>query len=251
MSAEDDKTNLLARPPVKLAVAQLRFEPHRDVAEASFIRKFADVAGGALGRRIDQATTRQIIAGPLGDTQQFEEKGWSLSSEDGWKTTLLESSVTVETTRYSDWSDFRTRLEAVLAVVESVIAPATEQRVGLRYIDELETDVASPLSWQGLVRNELLGPVLHDGFGASIKTAEHRLVLSYDDGSICQLRHGFSTEQPGGLRYILDTDVSRSLQVVYDGKAIREAFEDFHAKAKDVFVGSLTPDYYERLRTGE
>jgi len=248
MGDTESRTDILALAPVKLVVAQVRFERHTEIAEPAFVRKFTDEAGGDPVR-VQPASTQNIVVGPMGEIDKDEEKGWSLLSEDGWKVTVFEGSLTVETTQYVNWTNFRSRFHQSLVAMEATVGPATEQRLGLRYVDELSEEVTEPNEWLGRVRDELLGPVLHGDFGPSMRTAEQRFSMSYEGGVGCLVRHGFSLDQ-SNHNYVLDTDVYRATQSVYDKDSVRDAFDDFHSKASSVFKGSLTQAYFDELRHG-
>jgi uncharacterized protein (TIGR04255 family) len=251
MTTLQETKGILAHAPVKLVVAQVRFERHVDVAEASFVTRLSKLVGDEFST-IEQANVRQITASPAGmvTVTDSAEGGWTLSSKDA-KIVVLESSAALEVTRYVDWGEFRAQLERLLRTVEELVQPATEQRVGLRYIDELDSEEGVHSSWKGFVRDSLLGPVLHPDMGSAITSIEQRIVFSYDGGATCLLRHGYTTEPPLNGRYIIDTDVFREVKGAYDGDSISRAYDSFHAKADEVFLGCLTPEYIEQLRTGE
>ena len=249
MATTQKVKGILANAPVKLVVAQVRFERHPDIAESAFVTRFRELIGEEF-TQIEQAKVQQITAGPLGVVTEMPESGWTLSTGDGVKISVLESSASLEVTQYSNWEAFRSKLDILLRAVEEIVRPATEQRAGLRYIDELDTEEGVRAGWKGYVRGELLGPVLHPDFGAFITTTEQRVVLTYSDGSTCLLRHGFSTASQLGGHYILDTDIFRTTKGAYHGDSMRTAFDAFHSKADEVFVGCLTSDFLEQLREG-
>ena len=240
----------MANAPVKLVVAQVRFERHPDVAASEFVTKFRGMVGDEY-TQIEQARVQQIIAGPLGVVSEAPESGWTLATDDGTKISMLEGSAALEVTQYTSWEKFRSQLDDLLEALETALSPATEQRIGLRYIDELTSPGDSLASWKGCVRDELLGPVLHADFGEAITTIEQKVVFTYRDGSACLLRHGYSADPPLNNHYILDTDVFRSVKGAYSGGNVRAAFDEFHSKAESIFVGCLTPEYFEHLRKGE
>ncbi len=251
MATTKKMKGILANAPVKLVVAQVRFERHAEVAEAGFVTRLAKQVGDEFSV-IEQANVRQITASPAGmvTVADSAEGGWSLSSDDA-KIVVLESSVALEVTRYLDWSNFRAQLERLLGAVEELVQPATEQRVGLRYIDELDSIEGVEASWNGFVRDELLGPILHPDIGSEITTIEQRVIFSFDGDATCLLRHGYSTAPPLNSHYIIDTDLFREVKGAYDGSSVRKVYESFHAKADQVFIGCLTSEYFEKLRVGK
>ena len=251
MNRTDIDFDLLAAAPLKQAIAQVRFERHPEVSQPDFISGFRAALGGDFSR-IEQAASNQIILGPLGEMQKTGEGGWALRSDDGWTVTVLESSVTLEAASYTRWSGFTDRLETALAAMEQKIMPATEQRVGLRFVDEFrESTVNSPAEWKGKIRPELLGAVLLSDFAEYVAVAEQRLVLNFPDGEVCLIRHGALPSEPGTSAYVLDVDVSREMKGVYDAAKVREEFGSFHERAKTLFRRSITDEYFDELLTGE
>ena len=141
MAAPKDKKGILAHAPVKLVVAQVRFERHAEVAEAGFVTRLGKLISDEFSV-IEQANVRVITASPVGmvTVADSPEGGWTLSSPEGTKIVLLESSAALEVTRYVDWETFRAQLDSLLSAMEELVQPATEQRIGLRYIDELDSE---------------------------------------------------------------------------------------------------------------
>lgn len=238
-----------AAAPVRLVVAQVRFERHTDVASSEFVGRFRSKLTDEFSS-IEQASVTQVTAGPHGIVPEQPMNGWVFGSDRGAKIVVLEGSAALEVTKYVDWESFMADLDVLLGALEKVVHPATEQRLGLRYVDELVTPEGIAARWKGYVRDELLGPVRHDVLGDEIAAIEQRVMFKYRDGSVGLLRHGFSTEDGADGRYVLDTDVSRTVKGIYDEESVRGAYADFHAKAHEVFLGCLTPDYESRLRTG-
>ena len=249
MKAPAEHPGIFAEPPVKLVVAQLRFERHEEVREPAFARRFSSLVGEGFSS-IEQANVRQITASPAGVVAEDRESGWAFQSESGEKFVILESSAAYESTAYAGWDAFRSQLLSLLDAVEDSIQPATEQRIGLRYIDQLSTPDGVAARWHGFVRDEVLGPLLHSDLGGDVTSIEQRVVFAFGDGSSCLLRHGYSLDPQLQGGYLLDTDVSRETKAVYDRERVRASFEEFHARSKAVFFGCLTDEYLEQLRLG-
>lgn len=121
---------------------------------------------------------------------------------------VTESTLTVETTAYRHYPDFRTTVEAALEATAEVIRPEGVSRMGLRYIDEVRVPDAGP---EGPAWAEWLDPALMpphftemtaDGYpspgwegGAQYRTgAEQNMVLRFGP------RVGYVVNPTGPLR---------------------------------------------------
>ncbi|MGO8683676.1 MAG: TIGR04255 family protein [Thermoleophilia bacterium] len=138
---------------------------------------------------------------------------------------LTDSGVTVETTNYRHYPDFRTVLERVFSAAAELLQPDGVARVGMRYIDEIR--VASigrdrPADWRKWLDASLLPPKLDEMVHADNDPAawegvarystgpERSLVLRYGtrQGYVVQPRGTLnrpSTPPPGPL-FVLDFD---------------------------------------------
>jgi uncharacterized protein (TIGR04255 family) len=252
VSLPSPKNEKLAASPLTVVVAQLRYEPRPEVSDREFLRSFAKALGGKYPR-VEEATSVRMTLAPDGTLSNKEEgRGWKLQSADGeWSVVVLQEAVALETTKYQRWAGFMERLALVLGAVENVLSPATEQRLGLRYVDTLRPAGAMvPVDWAPRIRPEFLGPVLHASLGEMIRLGEQRLALDLGDGLECSIRHGFAPTESGEMGYVLDFDAFRDSKTLYDGDDIRRALEALHDKSKSLFQECLSEAYYEELREG-
>lgn len=124
---------------------------------------------------------------------------------------LNPDSVTLETRAYAGWSGFRNLVERLAAAVTAVFDPATELRLGLRYVNQVSLPDGHS-AWQGLVPDALLGVSLDSRFAGGVLASDQRLLLQVDDDARCLFRHGLladpETERLGAA-YLLDYDVYR------------------------------------------
>jgi uncharacterized protein (TIGR04255 family) len=91
-------------------------------------------------------------ASPGAVPQAITSSGWRMTSQDGEKAiVLLPSSVAFEAFTYGGWDDdFAPQLATLVEAVAEVVQPVFEQRLGLRYINQ----VTSPevLNAEGVTR---------------------------------------------------------------------------------------------------
>lgn len=249
-----DRTRL-ARSPLDLVVCQLRFETQGQVNEAQIALTVHEALGGADGRypRLEplqaQAVNFTLGLGAPAVSQQGIS-GWRYQSADGlWIVSLMPDHVGLETTRYTEWEDFRERMHELLEVTVEHIAPGIEQRLGLRYIDRItEVDASSPADWEPYLARELLGLALHEQLGPAVTTTRQQLLLDLDEGYACAVNHGFVPGENGRLDYLLDYDLFREGGRPFSADAVTEALDVLHDDAGKLFQASITPALYDILR---
>jgi uncharacterized protein (TIGR04255 family) len=75
---------------------------------------------------------------------------------------LTSNSVTIETTRYPGWPDFRGVLERVLRATSELVEPEGVARVGMRFVDEIRVDQVGERAsdWSDWLSADVLAPAL-------------------------------------------------------------------------------------------
>lgn len=246
-----DKTQL-DRSPLALVVCQVRFENVLAVSDSRTMRLVHEALGDRSGPYpraeplSDQGVSIQLGAAGATTAAQPLQTGWRLRSRDGgWSVALMPSHVALETTAYTTWSDdFRPRLAHLIEATAKHIAPETEQRLGLRYINRITAPpVTRPREWQGHIAPELLGVVLHNRLGPGATAAQQQVDLEVDDGTQCSFRHGFFTDpaRNQALTYVLDFDVYREGVSAFDPGDIMTTADAFNTVALQLFQQAITP----------
>ncbi len=257
---EPDRTPL-ARSPLQLVVCQVRFEETLAVSDPKLMFAIHERLGGRTGRypKLEAVKGSRLdvqisVTGASLLPSESPYSGWRLSSEDGWTVSVMPDHFALETTSYTTWDgDFQSRFAELTDAVQSEIGPATEQRLGLRYIDRVsEPPVETAAGWRGYIADEFLGPVLHNVLGSAIKTTQQQVVLDLGEGAQCLLRHGFFADQnqEGRLTYLLDFDVFRSVLQPFDADGIKAAAGQFNELSLQLFQQATTPELRRILAAG-
>lgn len=250
----------LARSPLVSVVCQVRFDLTPQASEAKTARAFHEALGGPGGRypKLESIaeTTINLAVGPnilpsFGQ-QAGATTGWRLTNEDGTRTIgLMPHSLTFEDRDYDGWeNDFGPQLDEALAALHEHLDPVFEQRLGLRYINQItEPDVREADGWRGWIDSALLGIVMHNEIASYVKLARQQVSLELDNDMRCTLNHGFAPdpEREGALTYLVDIDVSREGMRAFDRNAISATAAQFNAQALRLFQMTVTPELRERL----
>jgi uncharacterized protein (TIGR04255 family) len=200
-----------------------------------------------------QAQAVNVTLGPgaapaMSQTQGLS--GWRYQSADGlWIVSLMPDHVALETTRYTEWEDFRQRMHELLDATAEHVAPGIEQRLGLRYIDRIsEVDARSPADWEPYLVRELLGLALHEQLGAAVTTTRQQLLLDLGEGYSCAFTHGFLPGEDERLNYLLDYDLFREGGRAFSADTVKEALDVLSDDALKLFQASITPALHDLFR---
>jgi uncharacterized protein (TIGR04255 family) len=243
---------VLPHAPLASVICQVRYEATPRASEAITARAFFDqLSGGERFQRLDQiieATVNVAVAGggPPSLAQQASSSGWRLTSADGSRIiSLMPSHVSLEVTSYDGWeNDFAPLLSEVLAAVAELVAPVFEQRLGLRYINQIvEPDVTDGPSWRTLIDESFLGLANHDEVGPTVAFLRQQGTLELDDdGSTCIVNCGYAPDpdREGSLTFLLDFDISREGMRPFDAAEVCTVADRFNEYALRLFQLATT-----------
>jgi len=125
---------------------------------------------------------------------------------------LTTDTVTLQTTRYRHWADFRSVLERVITATAELVAPEGVSRVGMRFVDEIRvpSGVGEHLEeWAQWLSADVLAPVIHPMSEAGWLPTDWTSVVQYrlGDGKQVVFRYGpqqgpYAVAPDGPLRRI-------------------------------------------------
>jgi len=228
------ETNVLRQ-----VICQVRFSHSFEIEEPSSIAGFQK----ALKERYPAALPREELLFELSvrGSQTSDLRTPSIyrfrDVSGAWIASLSPDWVGLETTGYTDYEEFRERLEQVVRLVEEQFAPAQTERIGFRYVNELPCGAKG--DWRALVR-----PELH-GLAAIDSIEELHLVVGE-----CRLnvRHGAAMEGDTH-RYTFDIDAFSEARDPYDSERIVSIVDDLKARAWSFFRGAVTDELLSQLGT--
>lgn len=253
----------LDRSPLQLVVCQIKFEQTVAVGDPRLILALHEELGGADGPypKVEQVRgSRLDIPVNLGGQSpgvpsETSFTAWRMQHADGWMVTVMPDSVSLETTRYTAWtSDFKPRLTALVDATAKHIKPATEQRVGLRYVDRIvEPPVTEPDQWRGLIADEALGALLHPTLGPLVRAIQQQLILDLGDGISAIVRTAMVADPAASdnLAYMLDIDVFREGVRAFDSASIKGAVVNLHDINLRLFQQVTSADLRRQLTAAE
>jgi uncharacterized protein (TIGR04255 family) len=240
------------RNPLKVVVAQVRFEPVHQLASpevrAAIQVELADRYPRAL-QDVQEVTFAITAQGPT--PPQVERTAVRFADETEGRIVAVGSEMaSFETTHYEGWEEFRDALRGVLEIVGRHGRMGHVTRFGLRYVDELTVDGALTIDdWSDLLSESLIGTP--DGLARDprvLRTLNQATIAIEDD--LVNVRQGFtgrSGGEPVESVYVIDTDMATTRPEPWSVDAVMARAERYHVLMTNIFVRSLTPAGIERL----
>jgi uncharacterized protein (TIGR04255 family) len=202
----------------------------------------------------------ELLFGPQGVTQQrAETKNWKLTDKQrNWTITVTTDSITLETQRYTSISEFASRMAEAVSAAQEALKIDVQERVGLRYVNEIRhPKVSKPSDWRKFMNPTLLGPVADDGFASSVESSIQELRLRFSDGSLV-VRHGATrgttiapesgTSAPEGEFYLLDLDAFNEEEKDLDVDELSESMKRYNRSIYSLFRWGMNDQLFEFLK---
>jgi uncharacterized protein (TIGR04255 family) len=165
--------------PLDMVVCQLRFPPILKI-DSSLPADFQDRVRVDFPNFTDSSEFKVELPPVMGEQippevfRQFIQssggKNYEFSSLDGnWKINLSRTFISLTTTKYERWENFREKLMLPFTALQEVYSPNYFSRIGLRYIDVIRR---SNIGLTGVPWSELLSSTLI-GMYSSLDTANY------------------------------------------------------------------------------
>jgi len=105
--------------------------------------------------------------------QNEQRNNYLFSSSDGvWQILLTSTFLSLSTSKYERWEDFRSHLKEPLDALIDIYSPAFFERVGIRYIDAFRRsalNIEPEVPWTELINSFALGFLSNDEICAEVK----------------------------------------------------------------------------------
>ena len=243
-----------ARPPIALALCQVRFPPILSIGQQQSIADFQE----KIRHRFPTfGVEEQIQVGPGQPLQR--QSNWRFTDlDEKWAVTLATDFLTLETIAYAGRDELFGQWTHVLTALVETLGPSQQSRLGLRYVNEIRPEqVGSLADWRKYVRDELSGVLASEL--ATQGLAQSLTELRFADGAeqvifkYGALPTGTTIPRPnvaGGESpfYLIDVDLidlsPHPLSVDDTVATLRR----YNANAYRLFRWSITPEYEEELR---
>jgi len=188
------------KPPVALVTAEARFTDAPRLRQQATLDAVAIALEGRFPFSEPITGTNGENIGPGVAPRVEQRQGVVLRNADSTESiTLTASSLTYETTAYSEFESFRTGMSAACqCLVDAKVRPALK-RVGLRYIDEIRVPepVRDARGWRKWIDNSLLGALSITPDQVPVRGAQGAVAFDLGDGA--GLNVGYAALQQGSV----------------------------------------------------
>ncbi len=196
-----------------------------------------------------------VISDAAIETTQQEIVQWLYHGRNREKTLSITASALFLSHRaYESYEALKNDINPVIDAVFDLQKDLVIARIGLRYINVLETDKLNPLSWEGYIRNDLLGSINAFGDTGTLSRA-FQIIEFNDDGRQTKLQLGIANPDfPAPIKrnqFVIDID--SSYQGALGGPEVKDAIEIAHSKIQDLFetiITQTTRDLMEQVLDG-
>lgn len=167
-----------------------------------------------------------------------------------WKINLTSNFITLSTTCYTRWEDFRDRFLEPLKILENIYAPSFFNRIGLRYIDVIDR---TALGLEGCGWAELLaGPVLgmlaiNDGAGIKTIQSSQQSLLVLDEQRSMMIRTGLGTFD-GQIDEVFVVDADTFIAQDTTICEVPALLDSLHEPVSRFFRWTITDKLHEAMR---
>ena len=251
------ETVIYPRNPVERVICQVRFPAILKIdsdVPADFqegIRQYFPIytEKPELAFEIPQAIRTQI-ASVL--TDSAPKKNHEFVSEDGnWTVNLTRTFLSLSTSDYQQWNDFRHKFEPPLNALLAVYSPPFFSRIGLRYVDVIRRSLygLASVDWDQLLQPHIAGFLSSPHIGDSIKSFENRAEIQLaDENSLVRVATKFvdAEDGEGETNFLIDSDF------FYAGRTpIVEAIDKlnfFNLRASRLFRWSITDKLHQAIK---
>jgi uncharacterized protein (TIGR04255 family) len=238
--------------PLKSVVWQVRFPPLLLVNDPSFVAHFQAAIRTDYPLAEPRASQVSVAVGQQGASATSEPAAWHFRDESGsWLVALHQQWLSLETEDYVQFEDFRDRLEALLVAAEPTLGLTHIERMGLRYVDQIQAAGAStPAQFARYLNDNLIGVVAGEQLSPYVIDAIQMIRLDVDQHQMT-IRHGFVGTRTGhedAPFYLIDTDAYEIGPRAYDRGYCLERTYDFKRYCWKVFRQSIRDELVELLQ---
>ena len=248
----------LPEAPLARVIAQVRFPQILAITKPAVVADLQEKLRSAYPILVREEA-RTVELNPTGESRIAEgETIWRMADRKDaatWRVSLGTGFVAIETAAYESRTDFMSRLQDVVGVVEEMFQPANADRIGLRYIDRLTGEALDRIG--DMVQPGVLG-MMHpgdDGVPALRAATVHLMtqVQLLAEAGLIQGRWGLlppnTTHDPNALdpedgpSWILDLDMYSGDSLPFESEGVVSKAGAFARHLYSVFRSMVTDEF--------
>lgn len=177
------------RSPLAQVICQVQYPTVLKIVGESPVQ-FQECVRSDFSRLHQQQKTVQVEVLGHGSQQRHTTYNWRFSNPDQTDIlTLAASSLSYETTCYSDFKTFCGRFQHAMTALHECYQPEVCTRVGLRYINQIAR--LGRQDWYGWINEELMPKSMLGVQNDAVASSAHAITLAQNDGTSI-IRYGLT-----------------------------------------------------------
>jgi len=253
MALPETPREVYGKNPLAEVVAQLRFPTilkidaespaaFQESIRADYSRYSQQRGAGQLPANMPPQIKNLIQGmGPVTGPQQHQFE----SQDQKWSVTLTRESISLKTTSYNTWEEFRDRLHVISESFKQIYNPSSYVRVGLRYVDVVRRSMLNldGVPWTDLLNPCIAGELAAPEFGDTIDKMSRQFHCKLDgDNYFLTLKSGIALAEPDAKQnrekcFFIDSDFHTHKQTEVDDVAT--ALNAFNRQSGNLFRWSI------------
>lgn len=234
----------LSGAPLTQVVAQVKMNAQTTLSTPAGVSLLHDALEDYPRLLTEQQAVFTASAAGMSTTQVPQ---WRMTDLEGtWAVVVGPEQLALETTSYTNWASFSERLSSALDALARCTEPRVQERVGLRYINQVPPDADG--SYNDRVRPELIGLAGLQGWRSAM-TASLSQTLVQDDGIQMAVRYGSGAQVVDADVFVLDIDCYDERPRAFDASIIMASFDTLNDVAYRCF-SYCVPEAYRAALEG-
>ncbi|MCV0377402.1 TIGR04255 family protein [Microbacterium sp.] len=250
--------------PLERVISQIRYPPilRIDATPTEFQERirhrfpvYKEAGGDALGipPEIAGALPPEIATQVAADIRQAigarPTPNYSFLTEDeSWTVGLTRDSISLTTTRYARWEEFRDTFAPVIEALVAIYSPAYYTRIGLRYRDVIcRTEIGiAGVPWSELIAQPIAAELSVEQLEPAIDISSHQAHLLMPDGVEVLLHHGLGTKKESRETcFLIDSDLYTADRTEVPDAA--RVLDRLHSHAGRLFRWTITDRLHDAM----
>lgn len=216
MPFPDSPRVIYERNPLREVICQVRFppilrieaDPPADFQER--VRRGYPLFREVLQPDLPAAGVPAEIAGLVRALVPVRTRTYEFTTDNGaWTISLSRDALSLKTTSYRRWEEFRSHLEEPLHGLNDLYKPAFFLRVGLRYVDVIQRSGLGlkDRSWSELLKPHIAGEFTATELAGQIVHAARELGVKLAGDASVMIRHGLMADgRTEEAYFVIDSD---------------------------------------------
>ena len=232
----------LENAPLKAVICQVRFPRQLDLDDAELrpIQRGLAPRYPILAEEVAAELTIEASPSP----QAFFAPGRQQTiyrfrdTAEEWTATVGPEAISLETTAYVGMRDLLIRWAELVSLAQESLALGAQNRLGLRYVNEVPCPGRSRPELAGWVREELVALIgAHPERTSDLIRLVSQAQFRQPEGAVCNLRHGLAADPENKSRavFLLDLDYFRDEIGAFDLELQIRTLASFNEGACELF----------------